>query len=63
MVCKEGQLDVVELVKNQGLKTPKNRVRGNRKTLKCPKMMSKINFRNLKLKSHEEYLICRTYFV
>ena len=25
--------------------------------------MSKINFRNLKLKSHEEYLICRTYFV
>ena len=25
-------------------------------------MMSKINFRNLKLKSHEEYLICRTYF-
>ena len=24
--------------------------------------MSKINFRNLKLKSHEEYLICRTYF-
>ena len=24
--------------------------------------MSKFNFRNLKLKSHEEYLICRTYF-
>ena len=23
--------------------------------------MSKINFRNLKLKSHEEHLICRTY--
>ena len=26
-------------------------------------MMSKINLRNLKLKSHEEYLICRTYSV
>ena len=26
-------------------------------------MMSKINFRNLKWKSHEEYLICGTYFV
>jgi len=25
--------------------------------------MSKINFRNLKLKSHEEYLIYRTYYV
>ena len=24
--------------------------------------MSKINFRNLKLKSHDEYLICRAYF-
>ena len=35
----------------------KNRARGNRKTLKRPKMMSNINFRNLKLKSHEEYLI------
>ena len=33
------------------------------KTLKRPQMMSKINFRILKLKSHEEYLICRTYFV
>ena len=43
--------------------TPKNWARGNRKTLKRPKMMSKINFRNLKLKSHEEYLICRKYFV
>ena len=31
---------------------------GNRKTLKRPKIMSKINLRNLKLKSHEEYLIC-----
>ena len=41
----------------------KNRARGNRKTPKRPKMMSKINFRTLKLKSHEEYLICRTYFV
>ena len=34
MVCKEGQLDVVELMMKQGLKTPKNRVRGNRKTQK-----------------------------
>ena len=25
--------------------------------------MSEINFENLKLKSHEEYLNCRTYFV
>ena len=41
----------------------KNWARGNRKTLQRPKMMSKINFRNLKLKSHEEYLICKTYFV
>ena len=45
------------------LKLYKNQARGNRKTLKRPAMMSKINFRNLKLKSHEEYLICRTYFV
>ena len=42
------------------LKLTKNRARGNRKSLKRPKMMSKINFRNLKLKSHEEYLIGRT---
>ena len=41
----------------------KNRARGIRKTLKRPKTMSKLNFRNLKLKSHEEYLICRAYFV
>ena len=41
----------------------KNQAQGNRKTVKRPKMLSKINFRNLKLKSHEEYLICRTYFV
>ena len=26
-------------------------------------MMSKLNFRSLKLKINEEYLICRTYFV
>ena len=45
------------------IKSPKNRARENRKTLKRPKMMSKINFENLKLKSHEEYLNCRTYFV
>ena len=41
----------------------KNQDPGNRKTLKRPKMMSKINLRILKLKSHEKYLICRTYFV
>ena len=41
----------------------KNRAWGNRKILKRPKSMSKLNFRNLKLKSHEEYLISRTYFV
>ena len=37
--------------------------RGNRKTLNRPKRISRMNFRNFKLKSHEEYLICRTYFV
>ena len=35
----------------------KNRARGNRKTIKRPKMMSKINFRNLKLKIHEEHIL------
>ena len=35
----------------------------DRKTLKRSKTMPKISFRNLKLKSSEEYLICRTYFV
>ena len=63
MTCKEGQFDVDDEYGNQGFKTSKNQARGNRKTLKRPQMMSKINFRNLKLKSHEEYLICRTYFV
>ena len=47
----------------KNLKAPKNPARGNRKTLKSPKTMSKINFKNLKLQSHEEYLICRTFFV
>ena len=41
----------------------KNQDPGNRKTLKRPKMMSKISFRNFKLKSPEEYLIYKTYFV
>ena len=36
---------------------PKNRARGNRKTLKRAKTMSKNNFRNWKLKSREEYMI------
>ena len=58
MACKVGQFDVVELT-NSSLKTLTNRARGNRKTLKSPKTMSKINFRNLKLKSHEEYITCR----
>ena len=43
--------------------TRENRARGNRKTLKWLKMTTKSNFRTLKLKSHEEYLIYRTYFV
>ena len=65
MACKERQFDVKMMMNNKfkAFKAPKNRARGNRKTLKRPKIMSKINFRNLKLKSHEEYLICRTYFV
>ena len=50
-------------ISNNQFKAPKNQARGNRKTLKRPKVMLKINLRNLKLKSHEEYLICRTYFV
>ena len=33
------------------------------KTLKLLKMVTKCNFRNLKLKSREEYLIFRTYFI
>ena len=65
MACKERQFDVKMMMNNKfkAFKAPKNQARGNRKTLKRPKIMSKINFRNLKLKSHEEYLICRTYFV
>ena len=43
--------------------TCENRARGNWKTLKWLKMMSKSNFRTSKLESHEEYLIYRTYFV
>ena len=41
----------------------KNRAGGNRKTLNQPKKVSKLNYRNLKLKSHDEYLICIKYFV
>ena len=48
-------MDVVDgMSQIHGFETPKNWARGNRKTLNRPKMMSKINFRNLKLKSHEE---------
>ena len=43
--------------------TLENRARGNQKTLNWLKMATKSNFRNLKLKSHEEYLIYRTYFI
>ena len=46
-------------MKEQGFEAPKNWARGNRKTLKRPKIMSKINFRNFKLKSHEDLkIIC-----
>ena len=38
-------------------KVLKYRARANRKTLKCPKMISKTNFRNFILKNYEEYLI------
>ena len=37
-----------------------NRARGNRKSLKWLKTVTKSNFRTLKLQSHEEYLIYRT---
>ena len=47
--------------RRQRIQTGKNWARRNRKTLKRSKMMSKIHFRNLKLKNHEEYLICRTH--
>ena len=40
------------------IQTGKNWDRRNRKTLKRSKMMSKVNFRNLKKKSHDENLIC-----
>ena len=43
--------------------TRENQARGNRKTLKCLRMTTKANFRTLKLKSHEEYLVYRTYFI
>ena len=42
MDLKKVHFDVVS-----GLKILKNQARGNRKTLKRTKMMSKINFRNL----------------
>ena len=69
MTCKAGQFNVAKL-NNSSLwdqfcqKSPReNRARGNRKTLKRLKTTTKSNFRTLKLKSHEEYLIYRTYFV
>ena len=43
--------------------TRENRAEGNRKTLICLKIITKSNSRTLKLKSHEEYLVYRTYFV
>ena len=60
-------IDIATLIESQGEMVnrigKKNRARGNRKTLKRPKTMSKINFKKLKFKSHEEYLNCWTYFV
>ena len=60
MACKKGQFDVVEqrlLVSVEAKSTVENRAPGNRKTLKWLKRITKSNFRTLKLKSHEEYLI------
>ena len=47
-------------VRNKRLK---NRAGENRKTRNKPKKVPKPSYRNLKLKSHEEYLIYRKYFV
>ena len=45
-------------------KSPReNRAQGNRKTLKWLKTIAKSNLRTSKLKSHEEYLTYRTYFI
>ena len=73
MACKDGQFDVVELVfnfqfKDFSINFVKNSTRENRglrklKNSKMPQNDNKSNFRNLKLKSHEKYLIYRTYFV
>ena len=68
MSCKDGQFDIVGLFKHFSIDFAKNQpeksqARGNRKTLKWPKMTTKSNFRTSKLKSHEEYLIYRTYFM
>ena len=60
---KDNSLQTDLITNSRPFQTPKNQARGNRKTLKRHKTMSKINFRNLKLKSHKEYLISRTYFV
>ena len=60
---KKGHFDVVELILNSSKSPRENGARGNRKTLKCLKTITKSNFRTLKLKSHEEYLIYRTYFI
>ena len=64
MACKKGQFDVVELMLNNQFQgffqqfcqklTREIRARGNRKILKCIKIITKSNFRTLKLKSHEE---------
>jgi len=73
MACNEGQFKVVELMVNNNSRlsvsilpkklTRENRARGNRKTLKWLKMIIKSNLRTLKLKSHEEYLIYKTYLL
>ena len=64
MIWREGEFDVMANNQLNALKISKKYwARGNRKTLKRPKMMTKISFRNLTLKIHGEYLICRRDFV
>ena len=71
MTWNEGLFDNVKLMLNNQFQdldfvkksTHENWARGNRKTLKWLKMVSKIKFRNLKLKSCEEYLSHRTSLV
>ena len=75
MASKKGQFNLVLLMlKNENpiqivqypfcqKSTLENWARGNRKTMKWLKMLTKCNFRTLKVKSYEEYPIYRTYFI